>query len=115
MSEERLIKIENKLDNHDKDIHSIAGSLEGIRDQMKRTNDIIQDFAIHEEKFASRIDLLDSKTMDRFERNEELIRRAHDRLDKTEKEKSWIVRLVLGFIFLGFLEAYIRFSPVTGG
>jgi len=44
MNQEWQARVSSKLDEHDKDLHNISESLIGIKDQMERTNSILQDF-----------------------------------------------------------------------
>lgn len=110
MDVEWQAKVESKLDNHDKDLHNIAVSLEGINHQMGKTNEILQDFALKDEKFNSKIDRLDTKVCARIQRLEELNDRLVKRLDRLDDIVARITWTVVTFVVVGVLAAVVKFG-----
>lgn len=110
MNPEWQAKVESKLDNHDKDLHNIAGSLKGINQQMTRTNEILQDFALKDERFRSRLEALDSKLVSRIERNEDNTKRLQERLNKLDAGIARVLWTVGTFLILGVVGSVIKFG-----
>lgn len=110
MSEERFLKIENTLSNHDKDLHSIANSLKGINGHMSKTNDLLQEMAIKDERFSARIERVESHLITKIESNHEAIKRAHSRADKIDSIITRLAWTVITFVIVGIISAVIEFN-----
>lgn len=121
MSEERFIMIESKLDSHDRDLHGIAKSLDGINHQMQRTNEILQEFALKDERFNAKIEKIESSFNSRLEQteslffskidsNSEAIKRAHSRTDKIDAVINRLAWTVITVVIVGMITAVAKFG-----
>jgi len=110
MSEERLLKIESKLEGHDKDFHNIAKSLDGINEHMGRTNELIQESIIKDERMSSHIKQVESGLASRIDTVHQTAARAHERVDAHDAMVSRIVWAVLLFVGLGMAGAVVKFG-----
>lgn len=117
MSEERINDIEKrmyhhevKLQSHDKDLHSIAKSLEGINHQMERTNNLIQDFALKEERFNTRVEKMEANITAQIKHNEEAIKRSHARTDKIDQIINRLAWFIILTMLTGIISAVIKFG-----
>ena len=110
MNPEWQARVSSKLDEHDKDLHTISESLSGIKDQMERTNSILQDFAIQDERFNSRIDAVETRIMARVEKDEEVIKTCHKRLDKLDAIVGTVAKAILVFVLMGVLASVVKFG-----
>lgn len=110
MNQEWQARVSSKLDEHDKDLHNISESLSGIKDQMERTNSILQDFAIQDERFISRIDAVEARVLSRVEKEGEAIKSSHKRLDRLDGIITAITKTVLVFVLIGALASVVKFG-----
>ena len=110
MSEERLIKLESKVLGHDKDLHSIASSLNGINSQMEKTNEILQTYAIRDERFNAKLDKVESSLSAQIATNNEAIKRAHNRTDKIDSIINRLAWTIITLVLVGVIGATIKFS-----
>lgn len=117
MSEERIRELEHKLlehhsmiEGHDKDLHSIAKSLEGINGHMNKTNELLQDFALKDERFNNKLDKIESNMLSRIDKNEEAIKRAHDRSDRYDDVLRKIGWWAIFVIASGIVGAMVKFG-----
>ena len=110
MNQEWQARVSSKLDEHDKDLHNISESLSGIKDQMERTNSILQDFAIQDERFNFRIDAVEARVLARVEKDEEAIKSSHKRLDRLDGIIATVSKTVLVFILMGVLASAVKFG-----
>lgn len=110
MSEEKFIRIEHRLDGHDKDIHSIAESLKGINTQAERTNQILQSLSLKEERFIARIEKVESGIGMQVETVKDIAVRSHKRIDKLDGIISRIGWLVITMVIVGVLGAVMKFG-----
>lgn len=110
MSEERLFKLESKIESHDKDLHSIAKSLNGINDQMERTNTILTEFAVKDERFNAKLDRVEQNLNAKIDANLDAIKRAHARTDKVDAIINKIAWGVVTFVAIGIATAVIKFG-----
>ena len=110
MSEERLLKIEQKIENHDKDLHSIAKSLDGINHQMAKTNEILQDFALRDERFNSKLQRTEDRLSSLINSNNDAVKRAHVRVDKIDMIINRLAWTVITLVLVGVIGATIKFG-----
>lgn len=110
MSEERFFKIESKLDSHDKDLHSIARSLAGIDKHMEKTNQLIQESYIKDEKFTSRINSVELTLLSKLETNAIQQQVTKTKVDKIETVFNKLVWIVVTVVILGVIGASLNFK-----
>ena len=110
MNQEWQARVASKLDEHDKDLHNISESLSGIKGQMEKTNSILQDFAIQDERFNSRIDAVETRVNARVDKEVEAVKSSHKRIDKIEGIIAVIAKTVLVFVLMGVLASVVKFG-----
>jgi predicted nucleic acid-binding Zn-ribbon protein len=110
MSEERFLKLEQKIENHDKDLYSIAQSLEGINGHLERTNQILQDFALKDEQFNSKVNRCEDRLTSAIEANIGTARRAHERIDKIDLIIGKVAWTVITIVLVGVVGASVKFA-----
>ena len=105
MSEERFLKLEQKIENHDKDLYSIAQSLDGINNHLEKTNEILQDFALKDERFNSKVTRCEDRLNNAIEMNKDATKRAHIRIDRIDLIISKVAWTIITFVLLGVVGA----------
>lgn len=108
MSEERFLKIENTLSTHDKDIHSIAKSLDGINSHMERANQLLQESLLKEERMNSRMDKMETNMVSQINANNDAIKRAHVRTDKIDGIISRLAWTIVSLVLVAVIGLVVR-------
>lgn len=117
MSEDRLSQVErtaielrHKDSVHDELLKQLVDSHNEIRSEFKRTNDILQQQVLNDERVNARIDKMETNIMAKIEASNEAIKRAHSRIDKIESIFSRMAWTVITFVVLGALGTLITFE-----
>lgn len=110
MSEERINRLEMIAQRHDQDIHSIANSLEKVAEQMEKTNALIQESILKDERINGRIDRMEAHLSAKIESNYEAIKRAHGRVDKVDEIISRLTWSLVTFIGIGIFGTLVKFG-----
>ncbi|MBD3767998.1 MAG: hypothetical protein IE928_08645 [Gammaproteobacteria bacterium] len=117
MSEERLSQVErtaielrHKDSVHDELLKQLVGSHNEIRSELKRTNDILQQQVLNDERVNARIDKMEANIMAKIQASNESIKRAHSRIDKIESIFSRLAWTVITMVILGVMGAVIKFG-----
>ena len=91
------------------------GRLEGVTRRLEDGQFVRSDlFERVEDNFKLRIDTLDKeiKALDNEKADNSQVKALETRVTELEGDKTWLVRLVLGFIILGVLGAiYVAVGP----
>jgi predicted nucleic acid-binding Zn-ribbon protein len=108
MSEERFLKIENKLSTHDRDIHSIAQSLDGINSHMERANQLLQESILKDERMNSRMEKMETHLSSQIKANNEAIKRAHVRTDKIDGIINRLAWTVISLVLVALVGLVVK-------
>lgn len=108
MSEERFLKIEHQLSAHDKDIHSIAKSLEAINKHMEKSNQLQQQAIVTDTKINARIERMEERLSAQIKNNTEATRRAHERTDKIDSIINRLAWTVISLVLLAMVGTIIK-------
>jgi chromosome segregation ATPase len=108
MSDERFSRIENQLQSHEKDIHSIAKSLDGINSHMQKANELMQESILKDERINSRMDKLENHLSNQIKNNHEAITRAHERTDKIEGVFSRLAWTVISLVVVALVGLVVK-------
>lgn len=110
MNPEWQARVEFKLENHDKDLVGIADSLTSINDQIQMTNQILQTFALADERFNSRMESMQTMCTARIEKAEEHSKHLMARIDKVETTIAKVAWTVVMFVIIGVIASGIKFT-----
>ena len=101
MSDDRLKEIEIKLISHDKDIHSIAKSVEKIATSVELQTKMAAKRDVQDEHFNSAVKAVDEKST-----------RAHTRIDEHDKVFKRVMWLIITPV-IGALLGMVIYSGLT--
>ena len=108
--EEKIIQQSFKIDTHDKDLSSIARSLEGINSQMTRTNELFHELAMMDERARTEITRLEHRVCSKVEALVERESNIKTRLSTIEGIINRITWAIVSFVGFGVLYAIVKFS-----
>ena len=110
MSDERLNKLEMIADRHDRDLTLIASSIEKLVVQSEKTNEMIHQALLRDERFDNKLAKCELSLNSRIDKVHETTTRAHTRLDSFEAVLSRLNWLLITFVILGILGSLITFN-----
>ena len=110
MSDDRIQRLELIADRHERDLSTIARSIEELVEQNKITNNMIQDALLRDERFDAKLQKCELALKHQIDLVHATATRSHTRLDKMEGFFTKTLGTVLVFILLGILGATVKFG-----
>ena len=113
MSDERLNKLELIADRHDRDLTLIASSIEKLVVQSEKTNEMIHQALLRDERFDNKLSKCELSLSNRIEQVHIAADKAHERMDRFDASVSRLAWVVITFAVLGILGAVINFGGIV--
>jgi septation ring formation regulator EzrA len=113
MSDERIKTLEMIADRHDRDLTLIASSIDKLVTQSEKTNEMIHNALLRDERFDSKLAKCEMSLSSRIEQLHNSTSNCHKRLDRFDSSISKLAWIVVTFAVLGILGAVVNFGVVV--
>ena len=110
MSDERLNKLEMIADRHDRDLTLIASSIEKLVVQSEKTNEMIHQALLRDERFDNKLAKCELSLSNRIDQVHQTAEVAHKRLNKIDNVLSRLNWLVITFVVLAVLGGLVTYN-----
>lgn len=113
MSDVRINRLEAATQRHNDYIDRITGGMEKLEGQGERTNALLQEALLRDERFNAKIDHLESRITAQITASSTETKHAHSRIEKVEGIISRLAWTVVTAVVLGVMALLIKFGAMN--
>jgi len=115
MSEERLTRLEVKVDHTDRELKKLTENINRLVDQLGKNYEKLTELSAKDQQFIVRLEMVSAELSVKHESLLKEVKANREQIERLNREKNYFTRLVLTFVFTAVLSLVVVKTKLFAG